>query len=194
MPPPVQIVDNLFSSAAFRQIEHFVRHGARHSGGYDEVFVRNFTTASSALVEAHDALVPLACELFDEKVKPSYSYISNYHEGGRCPLHADRQMCRWTIDLLVANDTGNDWPLMVADPWTDEEWAAYGFPLYDARPGDYELSDLPEVSWNEATLEPNSAACYSGTHSWHYRPSESSGRVDLIFFHCVPEAYDGPLV
>ena len=77
---------------------------------------------------------------------------------------------------------------------TDEERAAIG-QSEDAHPKteDQIKLQISKETWHEVLLEPNDAVLYSGTHSWHYRPTTLAGSADLVFFHFVKESFDGPL-
>lgn len=120
-----------------------------------------------------------------------------YLPGGRVAMHSDRPPCYRTIDLMVQQDDDVPWPLWVAKPWTDEQWAEYDGPLVSGEA----FGGLPDGvnpermsdDWDEIVLQPNQAYCYSGTHSWHLRPTTATSRTDLIFFHFVQEGYDGGL-
>lgn len=51
---------------------------------------------------------------FPEPVKPSYVFISMYdHENSICPLHTDREQCKYTVDLCI--DQAEAWPLVIDD-------------------------------------------------------------------------------
>ena len=186
------VIRNLLSDSAFRSLQDWVVHSARHGGGWDDEFQRTHLHQSNVLRGLHDSLTPFASEVFDVPLKASYTFVSNYVDGGRCPLHVDRPQCFRTIDLLVAADDPEPWPLRIAEPWTDEQWDNYDG---ERHHGIIEPGTEPDldVVWHNVLLHPNDAACYSGTHSWHYRPTASTGRADLIFFHFVPEDFDGPL-
>jgi len=186
------VVRNLLSDSAFTELRQFVVHSVRYGGQFDETFQRTYQHQNTALNGIHDGLTPFASELFGVSLKPSYSFVSNYLNGGRCPLHVDRPQCFRTIDYLVAADDPEPWPLRIAEPWTDEQWDEYEGPRHI---GDIEPGTEPDLDavWHDVLLKPNDAACYSGTHSWHYRPTLSNGRADLIFFHFVSEDFDGPL-
>ena len=186
------VVRNLLSDSAFTELQQFIIHSVRHGGKFDDTFHRTYQHQNTALSGIHDGLVPFASELFGVPLKASYSFISNYLNGGRCPLHIDRPQCFRTIDYLVAADDSEPWPLRIAEPWTDEQLDAYDGPRHIGVVEPGTEPDLDAV-WHDVLLNPNDAACYSGTHSWHYRPAPSNGRVDLIFFHFVPEDFDGPL-
>ena len=191
MAAPIAI-RNLLSDSAFDSLQQWVVDSARHSGTWDQEFQRTYHHQHKTLNSLHDSLVPFASELFGTPLKASYSYVSNYVDGGRCPLHLDRPQCFRTIDLLVASDAPEPWPLRVADPWTDEQFSNYNGSRHFGIVEPGAEPDL-DVTWHDILLNPNDAACYSGTHSWHYRPTPSNERVDLIFFHFVQEDFDGPL-
>lgn len=150
-----------------------------------EQFNRRYAHNPPVLVDLHRQLTDYASDLFGEPLKPSYAFLSLYNAGGRCPLHIDRPQCYRTIDYLV-RQTNDPWPLrigpMLSDDERDEAQA-----IVDPTPAQV------ASRWTEVLLEPNDAACYSGTHQWHYRPTASTGKADLAFFHFVPAAYDGPL-
>ena len=135
-------------------------------------------------------MIEQASELFGVRLKPSYCFLSMYDIGGCLPLHVDRPPCFRTIDLMVRQDDDEPWPIMISERVDDDESA-------DGQRPDFDLTDTDEIierhKWTDVVLKPNEAVCYSGTHQWHYRPSEATARTDLIFFHFVPEDYDGPL-
>lgn len=191
MPAPI-VVRNLLSDSSFNSLRQWVLNSARHGGSFDEEFHRTHVHQNIVLRGLHDSLAPFASQVFGVALKPSYTFVSNYLDGGRCPLHVDRPQCFRTIDLLIAADDPEPWTLRIAEPWTDDEWGAYEGDRYLGVVDPETEPDL-EVVWHDVLLNPNDAACYSGTHSWHYRPKPSSGRVDLIFFHFVSEDFDGPL-
>ena len=62
----------------------------------------------------HDLdFLKLACESFQNDVKPSYSFLSMYGKEGVCPPHTDRGQCQFTIDLVINQD--GEWPLYIDD-------------------------------------------------------------------------------
>lgn len=183
-------VDELFDSDTFSAIHDLVVNVGRHiHQDYDPEFVRYSIHNFSPLAEVHEQIVPFASELFGEPLKRSYCFLSMYLTGGRVPIHVDRPQCYRTIDLMVNQDDDIPWPLWVAKPWTDEQWAEYDGP----RMGNHLIPDQLSDNWDEVVLQPNQAYCYSGTHSWHLRPTTATSRTDLIFFHFVQEDYDGGL-
>jgi hypothetical protein len=60
-----------------------------------------------------DELRALACEVFHQPVKPSYSFVAMYGPDGVCPVHRDRPQCQFTIDLLLSG--GEEWPIYIDD-------------------------------------------------------------------------------
>ena len=165
------------------------------SVGVDEgEFVRTYAHNVPFFVGIHRQLTDLASEIFGEPVKPSYSFLSMYQDDGICPLHIDRPQCRYTIDYLIRQTQPEPWPIRIGDPMSDDDRrmldeAGDGHPK---SPDDIDARIAAE-NWHEVLLQPNEAVCYSGTNSWHYRPERLRGTADLVFFHFVPVAFDGPL-
>ncbi len=139
----------------------------------------------------HNQLGEYASDIFGEKVIPSYSFLSLYNPGGRCPLHIDRPQCRYTIDYLIRQDSKEPWPIAIGPQMTDSELSL----ISEAHPKTSEQTQsvIDSVDWTVCNLLPNDAVCYSGTHSWHYRPEPSTGSADLVFFHFVPANFKGDL-
>lgn len=119
--------------------------------------------------------------IFGEKLKPSYSFASLYFEGkGFCPLHTDRPQCYRTIDVCI--NQKQPWPLFInhLDGWNENL-------TQDER----ERIKQRSV---EYVLEPGDAICYSGTDHPHWRNTIDEGNsCDLVFFHFVPEDFEGEL-
>ena len=138
----------------------------------------------------HAQLADYASGIFGEKVKPSYVFLSMYNKNGQCPLHIDRPQCRYTIDYLIRMDQKEPWPIHIGPQMSDYERNA----IQDGHHKDLRVKEIiKSVEWHEVLLQPNDAVCYSGTNAWHYRPTKSKGKADLVFFHFVPEAFNGPL-
>lgn len=187
--PTVKVVDDFFSSGSFEKIYDIVVRQCRMlTSYYDEDFHRTAVHDHPVLTSIHKQITPYASQIFGEELKPSYVFVSNYLNGGICPLHIDRPQCYRTIDVMVHQDSEDPWELCVAEPWTDEQLMNYNGSTF--FPIDTDLSQFSD-SWERVVLEPNQAACYSGTHSWHVRPKVSVGRSDLIFFHFVSESFVG---
>lgn len=190
------ILRSLFGSHIHEMIiEYLDSYVPMMSVGLDEgEFVRTYANDVPFFVKIHHQLTDLASEIFGESVKPSYSFLSMYKNNGICPLHVDRPQCRYTIDYLIRQDQAEPWPIHIADPMTDEQRievtnSGLGSPATDEAIKER----IAQENWHTVELNPNDAVCYSGTHSWHYRSQRLRDTADLVFFHFVPEAFDGPL-
>lgn len=186
----VQVIGPVFSSRTFAEVSDIVSEARLGRSSYDDEYVRFQHHNLPSLVDLHQHLVEPASDLFGVALKASYVFLSSYLPGGTVPLHLDRDPCYRTIDLLVAQDDDVPWSIRISDPITDKE-REHGLTL-DTR-GDERANIIASHCWTEVTVEPNQAVCYSGTHSWHYRPERATARTDLIFFHFAPEDFDGPL-
>lgn len=142
-------------------------------------------------MDIHHQLKDYASELFGEKVKPSYVFLSMYDKGGQCPLHIDRPQCRYTIDYLIRQEQEDPWPIAIGSHMSDSQRDT----LESSHPQTHEERQaiIDSVKWTVCNLRPNDAVCYSGTNAWHYRPEPSKGTADLVFFHFVPEKFNGSL-
>lgn len=193
------VVQDLFDKETVATIERFMDNwlptiplsSDLHLPDSSTKFGRRYANNLAFFVNIHHQLTDYASDLFGEKVKPSYVFLSMYEPGGQCPLHIDRPQCRYTIDYLIRQEQTDPWPICIGPQMTDKE-----IELIEAKhpTNDDEFHNVvSSVEWSTAMLNPNDAVCYSGTHAWHYRPKPSSGKVDLAFFHFVPEAFCGPL-
>ena len=154
-------------------------------------FGRRYAHNLPFLVNIHHQLADYASDLFGEKVKPSYVFLSMYDKGGRCPLHIDRPQCRYTIDYLIQQEASEPWPISIGRQMTDAQRDATEIQHPSTDEEIQTVIDSQE--WTDCLLYPNDATCYSGTNAWHYRPTASLGTADLAFFHFVPEGFRGSL-
>ncbi len=154
-------------------------------------FGRRYAHNVGFFVQIHHQLSDYASDLFGEKVKPSYVFLSMYDKGGNCPLHIDRPQCRYTIDYLIRQEQSEPWPICVGPQMSDKEVRAIG--QSHPQTDDERQAVIDSVDWTTVNLKANDAVCYSGTNAWHYRPEPSQGTADLAFFHFVPEKFNGPL-
>lgn len=190
----MKIVRGLFSERTLADILSYVdEFCAVMPTPHDSTFGRKSAHNPPGLVAVHRQMAEFASDLFGEVLKPSYVYLSMYEKGGRCPLHIDRDQCYRTIDVLLRSEMVRPWRLRIGEPIDDEQRASIlandaAFPTGAAID---ERIDIEK--WTDAMLAENDAACYSGTHQWHYRPEPAVGRADLAFFHFVREDYCGPL-
>lgn len=190
------VAHQLFDADTHKAIKRFLDDRVPlMSLGVDETsFVRTYAHNVPFFVGIHRQLVEFATATFGEPVKPSYSFLSMYQDNGICPLHIDRPQCRYTIDYLIRQDQRKPWPIHIGDHMTDAQRIALD-EAGDGHPNtDEEIqARIDAENWHTVLLEPNDAVCYSGTHSWHYRSQRLKGTADLVFFHFVPEGFDGPL-
>jgi hypothetical protein len=194
------VIESLFDEATHEAINRFLDERVPLLAlgvplGTDQTdFGRNYANNVPFFVKIHQQLTDLASDLFSEPVKPSYSYLSMYQDDGICPLHIDRPQCRYTIDYLIRQTQSEPWPILIGEHMSDDDQRT----LYESGRGRPETPEEIEAriaaeKWSRVELKPNDAVCYSGTHSWHYRPDRLRGTADLVFFHFVPVAFDGPL-
>ena len=157
-------------------------------------FSRRYGNNIGPFAHLHGQLVEFASEQFGEEVKPSYSFLSLYDDRGICPLHIDRDQCRYTIDYLIRQDSEDAWPIYIGQPITDErrESLRQSGLSHPATEDDIKRTKAKE-NFETIELQPNDAVLYSGTHQWHYRDRIKAGTADLVFFHFVPKDFDGPL-
>jgi len=193
------VVEQLFDADTYATIRRFMSEWGPllqvESDLYEErtpfMFGRKWTHNTPFFVDIHNQLSEYASDIFGEKVKPSYVFLSMYENDGRCPLHIDRPQCRYTIDYLIQQEQTEPWPICIGQQKTDKELKQ----VTENNPStDEEIRDvIANENWTTVNLNPNDAVCYSGTHAWHYRPEASRGTADLVFFHFVPWRYNGPL-
>jgi hypothetical protein len=160
----------------------------------DNKFNRRYAHNPPYLVGIHRQLTDFASDLFGEKLKPSYVFLSIYNEQGICPLHIDRPQCYRTIDYLIDQDVDEEWPLHVGPIMSNAEREQI---LESGKAHPSTKKDIAAIKkateFEPVILSPNDAVCYSGTHSWHYRDQIKGRSARLAFFHFVQEDFDGPL-
>lgn len=190
------VLRSLFDDATHQAIQTFLDERVPlMSLALDETdFVRTYANNVPFFVAIHRQLAETASEIFGEPVKPSYVFLSMYQDNGICPLHIDRPQCRYTIDYLIRQTQPEPWPILIGEHMTDDERQAFD-ESGEGHPDSPEKIEarIAAETWSRIDLAPNDAVCYSGTHSWHYRPDRLQGTADLAFFHFVPVAFDGPL-
>lgn len=157
-------------------------------------FVRHYAHNVPFFQHIHQQLTDFASEAFGEKLKPSYSFLSMYKDNGICPLHVDRPQCYRTIDYLIRTTQDESWPIHIGEYMSDElrqeiDEAGIGHPETEEAINER----INAEKWATVNLRPNDAVLYSGTNQWHYRSQRLKGTADLVFFHFVQEAFDGPL-
>lgn len=191
----IVVIKELFSKDVHKEIISFVQNEV-NTYPLDEdnsLFFRRCKQNIDFFVHIHEQLVDLASECFQVKLKPSYSFLSMYEDKGRCPLHLDRPPCYRTIDYLINSDSKDGWPINISHPWSDDKVKSFLGKKSGLSKEEFDLR-IENETWESIVLEENDAAGYSGTHSWHYRPTLSNGKSNLVFFHFVKEDYDGELL
>jgi hypothetical protein len=194
---PVVHVKQLFDPTTHQAIIEFLdTRGPMIPMDVDnQTFFRTQAHNVPFFVAIHHQLTDVASEILGEKVKPSYVFLSRYTDQGICPLHMDRHQCRYTLDYLIRQSSDKPWPIYVSDQMSDEERLALddipgaGHPQTDEEIGGVKGAQ----TWHQVDMEPNDAVALSGSHSWHYRDRIPEGTADLLFFHFVPESYNGSL-
>jgi hypothetical protein len=186
---------DLFANDIHEEIKNFVsKYKTYMPEKYDSVFNRLFSNDVSFFQHIHSQLSPVASEIFGAHVKPSYSFLSMYQNGGKCPLHIDRRQCRYTIDYLIQQTNPKPWKIRISDQLSDLEVESFSAPEFSNLMDESTRSSIIQSNqWHTFELQPNEAVCYSGTHSWHYRPDELEGEADLVFFHFVDDSFEGSL-
>ena len=191
----VTVIKDLFSDRVHQEIVDFLSNEVFLYTLHEDnlLFNRKHYQNMDYFVHIHNQLVEVANECFQLKLKPSYSFVSMYEDKGHCPLHLDRPPCYRTIDYLVSCENPDGWPIDIAEAWSDEKVASF---LGKKALIDKEEKEtrIQQEFWESVNVEENDAVAYSGTNSWHYRPTLSKGKANLVFFHFVKEDYDGPLL
>jgi len=191
--PDVQLVEEFFDKESYNEILSYLNNYLKYTpSGWDDTFVRNYYHNLPFFVDIHHQLQEVASFYFKEKVKPSYSFLSLYKPGGTCPLHIDRDQCRYTIDYLIQTDEVDSWEISISDVITDKE-RAERLLNNSCVPSDEDAQNILQRNFTSVSLVPNSAVLYSGTHQWHYRPKKLTSTSDLVFFHFVPEDFNREL-
>jgi hypothetical protein len=190
------IVKNFFDVDIHKKICNFLEKNIKYFPLQEDFITFNRKEGHNVpfFVSIHNQLTDIASYYFNEKVKPSYSFLSMYKENGICPLHIDRDQCRYTIDYLISSTQEMPWPIHIGKHMTDQERLNI---LIGERARPIAQNDVDEIMSKEvftsALLNPNDAVLYSGTHQWHYRSEKLVGEANLVFFHFVPESYNGSL-
>ena len=120
---------NFFSSKIHEQIVEYVKSeayfinpmGTERSENSSAIyqFNRKWATNDDFFYKIHEQLEEVASEIFGERVKMTYNFLSLYEDKGVCPYHTDRDPCKYTIDYCIDQD--ETWDIWVDDkPYTLE--------------------------------------------------------------------------
>jgi hypothetical protein len=115
--PPPRLLRAVLEPARLASLQLHVRR-LRDGGGmrWEEWGQRQVRHNDPLLLPVHRALTARVEQAVGRPLKPSYSFVACYGEGGRVPAHRDRAQCRYTLDLCLEDGGyGEPWPLFVED-------------------------------------------------------------------------------
>ena len=74
-------------------------------------------------------------ELVGEKVDPAYSFIALYNRNGKCPVHLDAPVSKWTLDYCI--EQSEPWPIHFSEvvAWPENFEFGHGMIEMVAEPG-----------------------------------------------------------
>ncbi len=122
-------------------------------------------------------------DLCGEEVEPRYNFLSMYTQLGRCPMHMDAPLAKYTLDICIAQ----------SEPWDIHFSQVVPWPEQGVDPDDWvdQVRSDPDLRFESFALEPGEAILFSGSSQWHYRdPIPGAGGrsfCDLLFFHYIPK-------
>jgi hypothetical protein len=167
---PLEDLIHPFHVAALRRYYRYqIRTGAIRLG--DRQSPRRYASYNDPVARFfHHQLAGLFREVVGEPLKPSYVYMASYLSGAELKKHTDRAQCEHSITLCVdfspEPNGETSWPIRLD---TDE-----GAIAVHQRLGD--------------------GLAYRGTQLAHYRDVLGEGQTSTsIFFHYVPQNFEGPL-
>lgn len=142
-------------------------------------FGRDVVHNHALFTQLQASLVPLVSEAAGEPVEPGYNFLSLYGGDGRCSLHMDEPIAKWTLDYCIEQSCS--WPIhfsRVVD-WPNSSRIA----KFDAAA----VKADPALEFETHALLPNNALLFAGSGQWHYRDSiPDGGFCNLLFFHYHP--------
>lgn len=114
----VKVIKNFFSKDMMDllklQVDQFKTGDFAYIQEDREKFFRKAAHNPDLFRALHILMEKRANELFPEKVKPSYCFVSMYDDARSiCPLHTDRPQCKYTIDLCINQNFV--WPIYISD-------------------------------------------------------------------------------
>lgn len=134
------------------------------------------------LVDLHRQVAPIVSELAGERLDPAYSFIALYNRNGRCPVHLDAPVSKWTLDFCI--EQSEPWPIAFSEvvDWpesfeTTDDWEA-------------QVRSRSAHRFSSVSMSPGEAVFFSGSSQWHFRDpipdTGPRGHCDLLFFHFIP--------
>lgn len=140
------------------------------------------------LIDLHAAVAPTVSEIVGEMVEPIYTFIALYNRNGKCPVHLDAPVSKWTLDFCI--DQSESWPIAFSEvvPWPED---------FDG--GNERWEDQIRFSsghrFESVSMKPGQAVIFSGSSQWHYRePFTNPGarsHCNLLFMHFIPAGMKG---
>ena len=170
------VVRGILPSAQLAAIQKYFKE-LRRAGfmlfNDSQVSLRHAIHNDALSIYFHEQLAPLVSRVVGEPVKPSYVYSATYVEDAVLEAHTDRPQCEFTMSMQIGYEpeleTGEVSP-----------WALC-------------LDDLRE-NRIETYLANGDALIYKGCELVHYRDALfKKHQSTSVFFHFVPENFDGPL-
>lgn len=134
------------------------------------------------LVDLQRQVAPIASELAGERLDPSYSFIALYNRNGRCPVHLDSPVSKWTLDFCIEQSA--PWPIAFSEvvPWPERFESGEGWESRVKSGSGYRFSSV--------TMAPGESVFFSGSGQWHYRDpmpdQDARSHCTLLFFHFLP--------
>ncbi len=122
-------------------------------------------------------------ELVGEKVDPAYSFIALYNRNGKCPVHLDAPVSKWTLDYCIGQS--EPWPIHFSEviAWPED---------FECADEDWEgrIKHRSGHEFRAVEMRPGESVVFSGSGQWHYREplagSSARTRCDLLFMHFLP--------
>lgn len=159
-----------FHVAALRRYSRqLIRTGAIRLG--DKQSPRRYAAYNEPVAQFfHRQITPLFSSVAGEPLKPSYVYLASYLSGAELKKHTDREQCEFSItvclDFSPEPDLETPWPICL-------ETSSGTVAVHQA------LGD---------------GLAYRGTRLPHFRRALDEGFTSTsIFFHYVPESFEGSL-
>jgi hypothetical protein len=167
--PVSGMIHPLHLSALRRYYRHLIRTGGFELG--DAQNSRRYGIHNEPVARFfHHQLTALMSAIAGQQVKPSYVYFAAYQEGAELMQHTDRPQCEFSITFCVDYSP---------EPRRKTSWPIVFETLRGKTTVFQAIGD---------------GLFYRGCQLPHSRPKIPSGHTSTsIFFHYVPEDFDGPL-
>ena len=132
-------------------------------------------------IELQKNLECFVSDLVSEPIESAYNFLSLYNNLGKCDVHMDAPLAKWTLDLCI--DQSTEWPIYFTKT---QDW-----PVDFNFEGDYWGAGIKFMNeFEKVVLHPGEAAIFSGSSQWHYRDAIPEGKnqfCHLLFFHFIPK-------